>query len=381
MNAPFAFKKVDAAPVIRVPYVDFAAQYAEERADIHACVDRVFAKGDFVAGAAVAELEAALATKCGVKHAVALASGTDALILALKVLGIGPGDEVITAPNSFVASTSCIALVGATPVFVDVAADQNIDPAKIEAAVTARTKAILPVHLTGRIAEMDAINAIAAKHGLAVVEDSAQAIGSTYRGKASGALGTVGCFSTHPLKNLGGAGDGGFLTTNDGALAERIKRLRTHGMIDRNTVAEWGVVSRMDTLQAAILNMRLAKLDTLTAGRRANAAQYRALLDARHVFVPPERAYATDTYHTFVVQVDRRDELRAYLLERGIETFIHYPIPIHLQPAARGLGYGLGSFPVAEQQSARILTLPVNQYLSSEQIELVATTVNQFFRA
>ncbi len=365
---------------VRVPYIDFKAQYAEEREEIHSIVDRVFGKGDFIAGQAVAELETALAARCGVKHAVALASGTDALILALKALNIGPGDEVITAPNSFVASTACIAHVGATPVFVDVLSDQNIDPYRIESVITPRTKAILPVHLTGRVAEMDAINAIAQRYGLYVIEDAAQAIGSKYRGRPAGSLGTVGCFSTHPLKNLNAAGDGGFLTTNDDQAAARIRRLRNHGMLDRDTVVEWGVVSRMDTLQAAILNLRLAKLDTVSARRRANADRYRALLDARHVYIPPLRVHGFDTFHTFVVQVDRRDALRAHLLSQGIETFVHYPVPIHLQAAAQGLGYRRGSFPIAEEQAGRILTLPIHQYLKPAQIEFVADAVNAFYR-
>lgn len=375
-------REVAAAPARpQVPYVDFQAQYAEERDAIHACVDRVFTRADFVSGSAVAELEASLAERCGTAHAVALGSGTDALIFALKSLGVGPGDEVITAPNSFVASASCIVHVGARPVFVDVLDDQNMDSGKIEGAITPRTKAIIPVHLTGRIAEMEAINAVAAKHGLFVIEDAAQSISSRYRGRAAGALGHIGCFSTHPLKNLGAAGDGGFLTTGDGDIAARIRRLRNHGMLDRDTVAEWGYVSRMDTLQAAILNVRLGRLDALIAKRRANAERYRALLDPAFVFIPPARAHAFDTFHTFVVQVDHRDALRAYLLAQGIETFIHYPRPIHLQPAAKELGYGPGAFPVTERQAGRILSLPINQYLTPGQIETVAAAVNAFYRS
>ena len=362
----------------RVPYVDFAAQYAEERAVIHACVEQVFSRGDFVGGAAVAELETAVAAYCGTAHAVALGSGTDALILSLRALGIGAGDEVITAPNSFVASASCIVHAGARPVFADVAGDQNLDPEQVEAAITPRTRAILPVHLTGRIAEMDALNEIAARHGLFVIEDGAQAFGSTWRGRRAGALGTVGCFSTHPLKNFNAAGDGGFLTTDDPDLAARVRRLRSHGLSGRDTVMEWGFVSRMDTLQAAILTARLGRLEHVFERRRANAARYKSLLDPRFVAMPPDRLHAADTFHTFVIQVDRRDELREWLAGQGIESFIHYPVPIHLQPAAAGLGYGAGDFPVAEAQSRRILSLPVHQFLGAGQIDAVAAAVNDF---
>jgi dTDP-4-amino-4,6-dideoxygalactose transaminase len=361
-----------------VPYVDLAAQWAEERDVLLPIVERSLAGGQWVGGEAVAEFEAAAAELCGVAHAVALNSGTDALALGMAALGIGPGDEVITPPNSFVASTAAIVQLGARPVFVDVGEDQNIDPALIEAAITPKTKAVMPVHLTGRIADMAPILEIARRRGLFVVEDAAQAIGSRYDGRPSGGFGHVGCFSTHPLKTLNACGDGGFVTTDDPEVARTVRAARNHGLVTRDTVARFGRVSRMDSLQAAILGFRLGRLDDAIRRRRANAALYRARLDAERVFVPAERERAFDSYHTFVIQVDRRDELRAFLAAQGVGTAVHYPVPIHLQPAAAGLGYRAGDFPVAERQAGRILTLPINQTLGADDLGYVAERINAF---
>jgi dTDP-4-amino-4,6-dideoxygalactose transaminase len=312
---------------------------------------------------------------------VALNSGTDALFLALKVAGIGPGDEVITPPNSFIASTAVIVHLRARPVFVDVLADQNIDPAALERAVTPRTRAIMPVHLTGRVCRMDAILEIAERHGLLVIEDAAQSIGSMFQERKSGSFGDFGCFSAHPLKNLNAMGDAGFVTTNDSAAAARMRRLRTHGMADRETVEEWGFVSRMDLLQAAVLDYRLDKLPDVIAKRRENAALYQSLIKHERVFVPPCRQDEFNTFHTFVIQAERRDELQHHLRAIGIKTAIHYPVPIHLQPAAASLGYRKGDFPAAERQAERILTLPVNQYMKAEDVEAVAGEVLAFYDA
>jgi dTDP-4-amino-4,6-dideoxygalactose transaminase len=285
---------------------------------------------------------------------------------------------VITPPNSFVASTAAICHLGATPVFVDVLPDQNIDPNKIEAAITPRTKAIMPVHLTGRVAEMSPILEIAACHGLKVIEDAAQAIGSKYHGKMAGSLGDVGCFSLHPLKNLNAAGDGGFLTTNDAATAAMIRQRRSHGMIDRNTVACWGGVSRLDTLQAALVRYRLGRLADIIEKRRRNANLYRRLLPPI-VYHPPCQPYEFNTFHTFVVQVPERDALQAYLTSAGIGSAIHYPVPIHLQPAAAQLGYKIGDFPVTETQAKHILSLPIHQYLHDDDIYHICDVIGQFF--
>lgn len=363
-----------------VPYINLQAQFQAERAEIMAITERVFASGQFINGPEVSELEARWAAYCGVKEAIAVNSGTDALILALLAAGIGRGDEVITTPNSFIASTAAVCHVGAKPVFVDVLPDQNIDCDLAAAAVTAKTKAIMPVHLTGRMCDMDRIKALAERHKLVIIEDAAQSIGSAFKGKKSGAVGDYGCFSCHPLKNLNAAGDAGMLTTNDSAAAARMRLVRNHGLVDRNTVLEWGVNSRLDTLQAAYLLHRLGKVDETAAKRRANADLYRRLLDPAHVFAPPCRPEELNSFHTFVVQVDRRDALQAYLGTHGVGTAIHYPIPIHLQPAAKALGHKPGDFPVAERQAARILTLPVHQFLAEDDVRYVAGLVNRFFK-
>ncbi|WP_211109932.1 DegT/DnrJ/EryC1/StrS family aminotransferase [Azospirillum oleiclasticum] len=374
-------ENAEGAPLPPIPYVNLSAQFEEEREELLAVVTAALQRADFVGGAAVGGLERALADFHGVAEAVALNSGTDALMLAMMVLGIGRGDEVITPANSFVASTASVVHVGATPVLVDVLPDQNLDPDAVERAITPRTRAIMPVHLTGRLADMDRIMALAERHGLAVIEDAAQSVGSTWRGRLAGTFGDVGCFSAHPLKNLNACGDAGFLVTRRADLAERVRRLRSHGMVDRNTVAEFGLVSRLDTLQAAILLMRLKRLPGVIERRRRNAALYRELLDPAHVFVPPCREEEFNTFHTFVVQVDRRDELQAHLAAQGIGTAIHYPVPIHLQPAAAGLGHKPGDFPVTEAQARRILTLPVNQFLGADDVTRVARAVNAFYRS
>lgn len=363
-----------------IPYVNLREQSAREIDDLMTVFRDTMLAGSFVGGKQVAEFEARVANYCGIKEAIALNSGTDALMMAMHVAGIGDGDEVITVPNSFVASAAAVVHLGAKPVFVDVLPNQNIDPDKIEAAISAKTRAIMPVHLTGRVCQMKPILRIAEQHGLEVIEDAAQSIGSRYMDRMSGTFGRFGCFSAHPLKNLNAIGDAGFVLTNDTEAAERMRRLRNHGMVDRVTVSEWGLVSRMDVLHASVLTYRLDKLPEVIAKRRHNAKRYRQVLDHNHVFVPDEAIENFDTYHTFVVQVERRDELQQYLFERGIKTTIHYPIPIHLQPAAKELGYKLGDFPVAERQAGRILTLPVNQYMSDDEIDAVAQTISVFYK-
>ena len=364
-----------------VPYVNMAAQWAEERQALLPIIERVLAEGHWVGGAEIDAFEAAAARLCGVAHAVALNSGTDALALGMAALGIGPGDEVITPPNSFIASTAAIVQLGAHPVFVDVRDDQNIDAGRIAAAITPKTKAIMPVHLTGRVADMAPIMEVAERHGLRVVEDAAQSIGSRYDGRMSGSFGQLGCFSTHPLKNLNACGDGGFLTTDDEEIAASVRALRNHGLVTRETVARFGQVSRMDSLQAAILHFRAGRLDDTIERRRANAVLYRERLDPERVFMAEDREREFNTYHTFVIQVDRRDELQAFLQAHGVGTAIHYPVPIHLQPASADLGYRAGDFPVAERQAGRILTLPINQTLSPDDIIYVADRVNEFFKS
>jgi dTDP-4-amino-4,6-dideoxygalactose transaminase len=365
----------------QVPYVALGRQYAAEAASLLPRLKRALEGGQWVGGPEVAELEARLAERLGAQECVAVGSGTDALVLSLRALGIGPGDEVITAPNSFIATASAIVHVGATPVFADVLPDQNIDPERVRAAITPRTRAILPVHLTGRSARMPELLTIAEAYGLRVVEDAAQAIDARLGGKATGTFGDLGCFSCHPLKNLNAAGDAGFILSSNPDLAARLRRLRSNGLVDRETALEWGVVSRLDSLQAAVLLERLDSLTEVTEARRRNARRYRELLsDLPEAFSPPCRDDEYNVFHTFVVQVERRDELQAFLQARGIGSAIHYKIPIHLQPAARSLGYGPGSFPVAEQQAQRILSLPIHQFLKAADIEYVVATIREFYR-
>ncbi len=356
-----------------------SSQWDEEREKLLPIIDKVFSRGNFVGGEEILDFEKKVSLICGVKYAVALNSGTDALTLALKLLDVGVGDEVITPPNSFIASTAAIAHLGAKPVFVDVLDDQNMDPTKIKSAITKNTKAIMPVHLTGRMCEMDEIMEIAKQHSIPVVEDSAQSIGSQYKNRPSGSIGEIGCFSAHPLKNLNAFGDAGFLTTDVKEIAEKAKLLSNHGLKTRDVVESFGVVSRMDTIQAVILNHHLENLESVISKRRINASIYFEILNPRFVAFSKSRTYALDTFHTFVIQVDHRDALKDFLSSQGIGTSIHYPIPIHMQPAASYLNFSEGSFPITEEQSKRILTLPVNQYISEEQISVIAKKVNYFF--
>jgi len=367
------------ATAVKVPYLDLPAQHRPLKAELLEAVGGVIDRGQFILGPEVAAFEAGLAAACGTKHAVGLNSGTDALILALRALGVGPGDEVITAANSFVASAAVIALAGATPVLVDVREDYNMDPDALERAVTARTKAVMPVHLTGRPADMDPILAVAKKHGLVVVEDCAQAIAAEYRGRRVGSFGAVGCFSLHPLKTLNACGDGGAAVTDDPVLRDKILLMRNLGLKSRENCTVWSSNSRLDTIQAAMLLVKLKHLDAWTEGRRRNAAFYqKALAGVPALLVPGDQKHEKAVYHTFIVQSERRDELKVFLAARGIDTAIHYPRPIHLQDAAAPLGKPRGSYPVAERQAERILSLPVYPELTREQLEWVAASIRDF---
>ncbi len=365
---------------MKVPYVNLAAQHSAIKERLLAAVGNVLDHGQFILGSEVGEFERQFADLCGVRYAVGVNSGTDALILALQALGVGPGDEVITVPNSFVASASCIALVGARPVFVDVGEDYNMKSDLIERAITPRTKAILPVHLTGRPADMDAIMEVAEARGLHVLEDCAQAVCAEYKGRRVGSVGSVGCFSLHPLKTLNACGDGGVLTTSDVGLHEDLKALRNHGLQNADRYDAWGHNSRLDTLQAAILLVKLEYVEEWTEKRRRNARLYQgSLAELDKVDVPLDMGHERAVYHTFVIQAEDRDALRSYLGERGIGTGVHYPVPIHLQKAAASLGYGPGSFPLAERQAERILSLPVYPELKEDQIEYVVDCVTSFY--
>ncbi|MBI3565972.1 MAG: DegT/DnrJ/EryC1/StrS family aminotransferase [Elusimicrobia bacterium] len=370
------------ATAVKVPYVDIALQHKPLKAELLAAVGAVIDRGQFILGEEVVRFEEALAARCGTKFAVGLNSGTDALILALRALGVGPGDEVITAANSFVASASCAAVLGATPVLTDVRDDYNMDPAALERAITPRTKAIVPVHLTGRPADMGAIMRIAKTRGIPVVEDCAQAVLAEWDGRPVGSFGAVGCFSLHPLKTLNACGDGGAAVTDDPVLRDKIVLMRNLGLKTRENCTVWSSNSRLDTVQAAMLLVKLKHLDAWTEGRRRNAAFYqKALAGIAGLRVPQDRPNEKAVYHTFIVQAERRDELKAFLAARGIDTAIHYPQPIHVQDAAKPLGKPLGSFPVSEAQATRILSLPVYPELTREQLEWVAASIRDFYAA
>jgi len=362
-----------------IPYVNLSAQWHDERHKLLPILERVMSSGQYVGGQEVERFEVETGLAFGAKHIIALNSGTDALVCGLVAIGVRSGDEVITPPNSFVASTAAIVHLRARPVFVDIGCDQNIDPGLIERSITKKTKAIMPVHLAGRMAAMEAICEIADRNGVTVLEDAAQAAGSSLHGKSAGLWGQVGCFSAHPLKNLNACGDAGFVATNDSVIAQRIRSMRNHGLVNRDTVERFGYVSRMDAVQAAILRYRLSVLHEVIRKRKNNVKIYRANLNSRAVYCPPDTKGEDNSWHTFVIQTENRDELRKYLSNQGIETAIHYPIPIHLQPAASDLGYQNGDFPETERQATRILTLPVHQYLRQEQIETIVKAINNFF--
>jgi dTDP-4-amino-4,6-dideoxygalactose transaminase len=365
---------------MKIPYVNIKKQYNSEKKKLLKIIDKALHSGSWVGGSEIEKFEKNISKICKTKYCVSLNSGTDALTLALHLLGVRRGDEVITPPNSFIASTAVVAHLGAKPVFVDVKKDQSIDEDQIEKKITKKTKAIMPVHLTGRMCAMDKIMSVAKKYNIPVVEDCAQSIMSKYKGKMSGAWGDVGCFSAHPLKNLNAIGDAGYLTTNNKYIYDKIKNLRTHGMDEsRDNVKNFGYVSRMDNLQAAVLNYRLKNLRETINIRRKNANLYLKYLNLEKVYFPLENKAEFNSYHTFVIQVNRRDELKMYLKKNGVDTAIHYPVPIHLQTASKYLAYKKGSFPETEKQSKKILTLPINQFLKKSEIIYICKLINNFY--
>jgi len=365
---------------MKIDYVNLKKQWLSERKYLLPIIDKVLATGEFVGGSEIIKFEKNILKLTDSKYSVSLNSGTDALTLALHVLGIKKNDEVITPPNSFIASASCITHIGAKPVFVDVGEDLNIDPDLIEKKITKKTKAIIAVHLTGKMARMSQIMSIAKKYRIKVIEDAAQSIGSTFKKKPAGSYGEIGCFSAHPLKNLNAFGDCGYLVTNNKNIAKKIKILSNHGMENRNTVKYSGYVSRMDNLQAAILNYHIKNLEKIISIRRRNAKLYEKHLDNVNLELPFEDQHSFDTYHTYVIKTKFRKKLIEYLKQKNIGTAIHYPIPIHLQPAFKRFGYKKGDFPVTEKLCKEILTLPINQYLSPDQIIYIAKSINSFFK-
>jgi dTDP-4-amino-4,6-dideoxygalactose transaminase len=363
----------------KVPFVDLAAQYQAIKPEVHEAISEVLQNTDYILGRAVDYFEQEFAAYCETQFAIGVDSGMSALELILRGYGIGPGDEVITVANTFVASALSISHVGATPVLVDTDPQTyTIDVAQIEQAITPRTKAIMPVHLYGQPADMDAIMALAERHGLVVVEDACQAHGARYRNRRVGGLGHAGAFSFYPAKNLGAYGDGGMIVTNDVQLAEMVRRLRNYGQREKYHHELKGYNRRLDTLQATVLRVKLPHMDAWNAARRDHARLYNELLAGSPAVTPCEADYAESVYHLYVVRVERREALQAYLREHGIATGIHYPVPVHMQEAYRDLGYQRGAFPVTERYAEQILSLPMYAELTPDQIAHVATTLRAF---
>ncbi|MFQ5890806.1 MAG: DegT/DnrJ/EryC1/StrS family aminotransferase [Gemmatimonadota bacterium] len=369
-----------------IELADLKAQYAALRSDIDAAVSRVLASGRYVSGPEVERFERAFAEWCRVSHAVAVGSGTDALRLALVAAGVGPqgpsaGDgapEVVTSPFSFAATCEAIGQAGARPVFADVDPETlNLDPGRVEQALTPRTKAILPVHLYGHPADMEPLLSIARRHGIAVIEDACQAHGALYRGRPVGSFGEAGCFSFYPTKNLGACGDGGMLTTSRGEIAGRARRLRDHGQSGKYVHVEEGTTARLDEIQAAVLGVKLGRLGAWNDRRRSLAGRYRRGLEGAPVSLPVERPWARHVYHLFTVRVHARDRVREGLRERGVPSGVHYPVPLHLQPANAALGYGPGRFPEAERAAREVLSLPLFPEMTDDQVDRVCEALRE----
>lgn len=359
---------------------NYLAQQFADSEPIFAEIRELVRTGDYTLGRAVDRFEQRIAGLTGSKHCVGVGSGTDALFLSLKAAGIGEGDEVITTPYTFYATIGAIVTAGARPVFVDIREDYNIDPARIASAITPRTKAILPVHWSGYSCEMDAIMPLARERGLAVIEDACHAIRASYKGKPAGTFGLTGCFSLHPLKNLNVWGDGGYLVTDSSELHRKLVLLRNHGLESRDVCQVFAYNSRLDTLQAIVANHLLDRVDQITNQRIANAALYdRGLAGIAEVTVPRRRADIVQVYHIYVIRARRRDELVGFLQSRGVDAKIHYPIPMHLQPAAQPYGYRRGDFPVCESVCDSVLSLPVHEFIREEQIERVTNLTKEFY--
>ncbi len=363
---------------MKIPFVDLQAQYKSIAPEVNAAIQGVLDRGDYVLGEQVHLFEEEFAAYIGVPHAVGVGTGLDALELLLRAYDIGPGDEVITAANTYIATVLAIMAVGARPILVDMdPATYNVDPAGIEAAITPRTRAIMPVHLCGQPAEMDKIVAIAKKYKLLVIEDAAQASGARYGGARAGALADGAGFSFYPGKNLGAYGDGGMITTRDAAIAEKIRRLGNYGQRVKYEHESVGTNSRLDTIQAAILRVKLRHLDAWNDARTRHAATYNTLLSGTQCSVPKTAPNRTHIFHLYMVEVENRTEVQKLLGEKGVSTGIHYPIPNHLQEACASLGYKRGQFPLTERAAGRILSLPMFAELTQDQQDYVASNLKE----
>jgi dTDP-4-amino-4,6-dideoxygalactose transaminase len=367
---------------MNVPFLDLKIQYKSLQDEILNGLTAVMENTAFAGGSFVARFEEEFAAFCGTKYAIGVGNGTDALWLSLLALGIGPGDEVITVPNSFIATAEAISYTGATPVFTDVREDTyTMDPDLLEKAITSKTKAIIPVHLFGQTADMDPIIGIAEKHGIAVIEDACQAHGAEYRGRKAGSIGKTGCFSFYPGKNLGAYGEGGAVTTNDAAVAEKVKMFRDHGQSKKyyHDVIGWN--ARLDGFQGTVLSVKLKHLNGWNEARRSHAATYSKLLSGvPGVKIPTIADYAKHVFHIYAVRIQGRDKLIADLGEKGISCGIHYPVPIHLQKAYAFLNLKEGSFPVAEKCASEYVSLPMFPELKPEQVEYVAEKIKELLK-
>ncbi len=361
---------------LKIRFVDLQAQYRTIAPEVNAAIQGVLDRSDYILGEEVRLFEEDFAKYIGTAHVVGVGSGLDALELALRAYGFGPGDEVITAANTYIATVLAIIAAGARPVLVDMdRATYNIDPAAVEAAITPKTRGIMPVHLYGQPADMDAILAIAREHNLIVIEDAAQAHGAMYSGRRAGTWGHAAAFSFYPGKNLGAYGDGGAITTDDATIAEKIRQLRNYGQRVKYEHAVAGTNSRLDTMQAAILRVKLRYLNQWNAARQEHAKAYSSLLGNGPFVLPKIATIRTHIFHLYVIQTEDRAQVQKYLESNGVATGIHYPIPIHMQEACKDLGYRRGDFPVTESAAARILSLPIYPELTTEQREFVATTL------
>lgn len=348
--------------------------------DIFKKLKQLVQKGDYTLGAKVDEFEANIRKLTGSRFALGVGSGTDAIFLSLKAAGVGPGDEVITTPYTFVATIGAIVATGAKPVFVDIGDDYNINPDLIMRGITPRTKAIVPVHWSGLPCKMDLIMDMARNNNLAVIEDSCHAIRACYKGKAAGTFGLCGCFSMHPLKNLNVWGDGGYIVTDSEEIHDKLILLRNHGLAGRAECRIFGYNSRLDSIQAVVANHLLRKIDSITAARMAHARRFDdRLADLKEIIIPRRSLDAVQVYHLYIVRAERRDELQAFLNRNGIDAKVHYPVPLHLQPAARPYGYQPGDFPVCEQTCKSVISLPVHEFITAAQIDFVAKKIKEFY--
>ncbi len=365
---------------MKVPFLDLKTQYETIKEEIHNSIIKVCESSAFAGGPFVEEFEKSFAAFCKTKHAIGVGNGTDAIWAVLIALGIGQGDEVITAANTFIATAEAITFCGAKPVFVDVEEKSyNINPGLIEPAITARTKAIIPVHLYGQTCDMDAILSIAKKHNLYVIEDACQAHGAEYKGRMAGSIGAAGCFSFYPGKNLGAYGEGGAIVTNNSELDRKLRMFRDHGQDKKYYHSMVGWNARLDGIQGAVLSVKLRHLEKWNSARRKNASLYTKLLkETKSIGTPYEAEWAKHVYHIYAVRNPKRDELIKHLAEKGISCGIHYPVPLHLQKAYEHLGYRKGEFPVAEKLASEQMSLPMFAELTSEQIETVCMGIKSF---